>query len=27
VQEFYDAFDIKPGRPMWHPMEQRAEIW
>lgn len=27
VQEFYDAFDIKPGRPMWRPMEQRAEIW
>jgi putative endopeptidase len=27
VQEFYDAFDIKPGSPMWLPPEKRAIIW
>jgi len=27
VQEFYDAFDIKPGSPMWLPPEKRAVIW
>jgi putative endopeptidase len=27
VQAFYDAFDIKPGSPMWRPPEQRAIIW
>jgi len=27
VQEFYDAFGIKPGSPMWLPPEQRAVIW
>jgi putative endopeptidase len=27
VQEFYDAFAIKPGSPMWLPPEQRAVIW
>jgi putative endopeptidase len=27
VQMFYDAFDIKPGSPMWRPPEQRAVIW
>jgi putative endopeptidase len=27
VQEFYDAFDIKPGSPIWMPPEKRAVIW
>ena len=27
VQEFYDAFGIKPGDPMWLPPEKRAVIW
>ncbi len=27
VEEFYDAFDIKPGSPMWLPPDKRAVIW
>jgi putative endopeptidase len=27
VQEFYDAFQIPPGSPMWLPPEKRAVIW
>lgn len=27
VQEFYDAFGIKPGSAMWLPPEKRALIW
>jgi putative endopeptidase len=27
VQEFYDAFDIKAGSPMWLPPDKRAVIW
>ncbi len=27
MQEFYDAFGIKAGDPMWVPPEQRARIW
>jgi putative endopeptidase len=27
VSEFYDAFGIKPGSPLWLPPEQRAVIW
>jgi putative endopeptidase len=27
VPAFYQAFDIKPGSPMWRPPEQRAQIW
>ena len=27
VQEFYKAFAIQPGSPMWRPPELRAEIW
>ncbi len=26
-QTFFDAFDIKPGDPMWKSPEERAEIW
>ncbi len=26
-QPFYDAFEIKPGSPMWLPPEKRAIIW
>ena len=26
-QEFYDAFGIKPGEPMWRAPELRARIW
>ncbi len=27
LQEFYDAFAIGPGAPMWRPPELRAKIW
>jgi putative endopeptidase len=27
MQEFYDAFGIKPGAPLWRPPEARAQIW
>jgi putative endopeptidase len=27
LQEFYDAFGIKEGDPMWMPPEKRAKIW
>ncbi len=27
VQQFYDAFDIKPGSPMWLAPDKRAVIW
>jgi putative endopeptidase len=27
VPEFYDAFAIKEGAPMWRPPELRAKIW
>jgi putative endopeptidase len=27
MQEFYDAFGIKQGAPMWRPVELRAKIW
>jgi putative endopeptidase len=27
VQQFYDAFGIKEGDPVWRPMELRAIIW
>jgi len=27
LQQFYNAFDIKPGDPVWRPAEQRANIW
>jgi len=26
-REFFDAFNIKSGAPMWRAPEQRAEIW
>jgi putative endopeptidase len=27
LAEFYDAFGIKEGAPMWRPLEARAKIW
>jgi len=27
IPEFYDAFGIKPGQPMYRPPEERARIW
>jgi len=27
LREFYDAFGIKEGDPMWRPVELRAKIW
>jgi putative endopeptidase len=27
VQEFYDAFGIEAGAPLWRPPEARARIW
>jgi putative endopeptidase len=26
-QQFFDAFDIKPGDPMWRAPELRARVW
>ena len=27
VPEFYEAFGIKPGQPMWRPESERVQIW
>jgi putative endopeptidase len=27
VDAFFTAFGIKPGDPMWYPVEARATIW
>jgi putative endopeptidase len=27
VPDFYQAFDVKPGQPMWRPAAERASIW
>jgi putative endopeptidase len=27
IPEFYQAFDIKPGQPMWRDEKDRAQIW
>ncbi len=27
LQEFYDAFGIREGAPMWRPPDRRAKIW
>ena len=27
LQEFYDAFGIKPGAPVWRAPELRAKVW
>ena len=27
VPEFYEAFNVKPGQPMWRAPEQRVHIW
>ncbi|MGA3179400.1 MAG: M13-type metalloendopeptidase, partial [Verrucomicrobiota bacterium] len=27
LQQFYDAFGIKEGAPMWRPPSERAVIW
>jgi putative endopeptidase len=27
VPEFYQAFGIKPGQPMWRPESERVHIW
>ncbi|MHC1481681.1 M13 family metallopeptidase [Frateuria aurantia] len=27
IPEFYKAFNVKPGQPMWRPAEQRVNIW
>jgi putative endopeptidase len=27
IPEFYQAFDVKPGQPMWRAPEQRVHIW
>lgn len=27
IPEFYEAFGIKPGQPMWRPENQRVRIW
>ena len=27
VPEFYEAFAVKPGQPMWRPPEQRVKVW
>jgi putative endopeptidase len=27
IPDFYQAFDVKPGQPMWRPPAERASIW
>ena len=27
VPEFYEAFGVKPGQPMWRPDSMRVEVW
>ena len=27
IPEFYEAFGIKPGQPMWRPPDVRPHIW
>ena len=27
VDEFYEAFDVEPGSPMWIAPEERVKIW
>lgn len=27
IPEFYEAFGVKPGQPMWRPEDQRVNIW
>ena len=27
IPEFYEAFGIQPGQPMWRPAGQRAKVW
>lgn len=27
LPEFYEAFDVKPGQPMWRPKASRVHIW
>lgn len=27
VPDFYEAFGVKPGQPMWRPESQRVKIW
>jgi len=27
VPDFYEAFDVKQGQPMWRPENQRVKIW
>jgi putative endopeptidase len=27
IPEFYEAFGVKPGQPMWRPPEMRVKVW
>src|SRR5581483_8155202 len=27
MPDFYEAFDVKPGDPMWRPPDTRVEVW
>ncbi|EQD61445.1 endothelin-converting protein 1, partial [mine drainage metagenome] len=27
LEEFYRAFDVRPGDPLWRPPDERVEIW
>jgi putative endopeptidase len=27
IPDFYQAFDVKPGQPMWRTDAERASIW
>lgn len=27
IPDFYEAFGIKPGQPMWRPADQRVNVW
>jgi len=27
IPDFYKAFDVKPGQPMWRAPQDRVHIW
>jgi len=27
IPDFYSAFDVKPGQPMWRPTESHVQVW
>jgi len=27
IPDFFEAFDIKPGKPMWRPPDAHVQVW